>query len=220
MKFIELEGLDGCGKTTQINEICKRLEENNQDFKKIKLPDYENDSSILVRKYLNGDFGKTANDVNAYAASLFYTVDRIASYSESWKEDYLNDRLIIADRYTSANLIYQMAKLPKIEWAKYLHWLTNLEFNMVELPKPNEVIFLDMPVEISQKLMSERYNGDESKKDIHEKNVEYLKLCREAALYAAEHLDWKIVSCVTDTGEIRTIEDINEEIMKYIFAYC
>ncbi|MGN0525889.1 MAG: dTMP kinase [Acutalibacteraceae bacterium] len=209
--FIDLEGLDGCGKTTQTELICKRLENDGIEYKQIKLPDYESESSILVRKYLAGDFGKNANDVNAYATSVLYAADRFASYTERWSKEYKEGKLIFADRYTPANAIYQMTKLDKSEWDDFLEWLVDFEYNKIGIPAPDKVIFLDMPVEVSQKLMSQRYKGDENKKDVHECNVEFLHKCREAALYAAKKQGWVTVPCSKD-GEPLPIETINDNI--------
>ena len=209
--FIDLEGLDGCGKTTQTELLCKRFEKENINYKKIKLPDYDSDSSILVRKYLNGDFGKNANDVNAFAASVLFAADRFASYTEKWKNDYENDTLIFSDRYTPANALYQMTKLEPEEWDSYLEWLFDFEYNKIGIPEPTMVVFLDMPVEVSQKLMTSRYNGDESKKDVHECNVEFLHKCRESALYACKKYGWKVISCA-ENGELLSIETINDRI--------
>ncbi len=209
--FVDLEGLDGSGKTTQTELICKRLMSDGVDFKQIKLPDYESDSSILVRKYLNGDFGTNAGDVNAYAASVLYAADRFASFTEKWGSDYKAGKLIFADRYTPANALYQMTKLEKSEWDSYLDWLFDFEYNKIGIPAPDKVIFLDMPVEVSQKLMTSRYNGDESKKDVHEANVEFLLACREAALYAADKYGWSVICCAKD-GEPLSIKAINDKI--------
>lgn len=213
--FIDLEGLDGCGKTTQTELVCKRLAEDGIGFKKIKLPDYESESSILVRKYLAGDFGKNAEDVNAYAASVLYAADRFASYTEKWKKEYLEGKLIFADRYTPANAIYQMTKLDKAQWDSYLEWLFDFEYNKIGIPAPDKVIFLDMPVEVSQKLMTHRYEGDESKKDVHEANVSFLNACREAAAYAADKCGWELVSCA-ENGEPLSVPEINEAVYKII----
>lgn len=213
--FIDLEGLDGCGKTTQTELLCKRFEKENINYKKIKLPDYESDSSILVRKYLNGDFGKNANDVNAFAASVLFAADRFASYTEKWKNDYLNGTLIFSDRYTPANALYQMTKLEPEEWDSYLEWLFDFEYNKIGIPEPTMVVFLDMPVEVSQKLMTNRYNGDESKKDVHECDVEFLHKCRKSALYACQKYGWKVISCA-ENGELLSIEEINDKIYNEI----
>ncbi len=213
--FIDLEGLDGCGKTTQTELLCKRFEKENIKYKKIKLPDYDSDSSILVRKYLNGDFGKNANDVNAFAASVLFAADRFASYTEKWKNDYLDGTLIFSDRYTPANALYQMTKLNPEEWDSYLEWLFDFEYKKIGIPEPTMVVFLDMPVEVSQKLMTSRYNGDESKKDVHECDVEYLHKCRESALYACKKYGWKVISCA-ENGELLSIETINDKIYEEI----
>ncbi len=213
--FIDLEGLDGCGKTTQTELLCKRFEKENIKYKKIKLPNYDSDSSILVRKYLNGDFGKNANDVNAFAASVLFAADRFASYTEKWKNDYLDGTLIFSDRYTPANALYQMTKLNPEEWDSYLEWLFDFEYKKIGIPEPTMVVFLDMPVEVSQKLMTSRYNGDESKKDVHECDVEYLHKCRESALYACKKYGWKVVSCA-ENGELLSIETINDKIYEEI----
>lgn len=206
-KFVVLEGLDGCGKTTQLEKLCERLTEDGREFKRIKLPDYSGASSGVIKQYLAGAFP----EITPYASSLLYTVDRITSFENGWKKDYENGTLIVADRYTSSNIIFQMTKLPRDEWSYYIDWLTNLEFNQAGLPAPDKVIFLDMPVEVSQKLMSKRYNGDESKKDIHESNIEYLEQCREAALYAANRLGWTVISCA-ENREPLSIDIINDKI--------
>ncbi len=213
--FVDLEGLDGSGKTTQTELICKRLKEDGIDFRQIKLPDYDSDSSILVRKYLAGDFGKNAGDVNSYAASVLYAADRFASYTEKWGADYSAGKLIFADRYTPANALYQMTKLDKSEWDSFLEWLFDFEYEKIGIPAPDKVIFLDMPVEVSQRLMTSRYGGDETKKDVHEANVEFLNACREAALYAAEKYGWSVVNCA-ENGEPLPIEVINDEVYKIL----
>ena len=173
-RLVVLDGLDGSGKTTQFEIIGKKLEKLHT-VKPISFPDYENPSSALVKMYLNGEISGSAAGVNAYAASSFYAVDRYASYKMFWEENYKRGELILASRYVSSNAIHQMVKLPEEQWESYLDWLEDYEYGKLGLPKPDMVIFLDMPVEISQKLMSGRYHGDESRKDIHESDVEYLR---------------------------------------------
>lgn len=194
-ELIVLEGLDGSGKSTQFERLDKWLFGKGIVHKAISFPDYEQPSSALVKMYLSGEFSKNADEVNAYAASSFYAVDRYASFKKFWEREYREGQLILAARYVTSNCIYQMVKLPRNEWDSYIDWLCDYEYTRLGLPQPDKVIFLDMPIEISQRLMSGRYCGDEQKKDIHEANVSFLKKCREAALFSAEKLGWVIVPC-------------------------
>ena len=214
-KLIIMEGLDGSGKSTQTALLEKYLEKRGVKYKKIKLPDYESPSSTLVNMYLAGEFGKSADDVNAYAAGAFYAVDRFASFNQKWKKDYEEGTLILADRYATSNSIYQMEKLDKSEWDSYLNWSEDFEYVKIGIPKPDLVIYLDMPIEISQRLMTSRYNGDEDKKDVHEADVEFLKKCRTSALFAAEKQGWKVISCAKD-NEPLSIETIHSKVIDAI----
>ncbi len=211
-KIIVIEGLDGSGKNTQARLLCDRLSE---DFKikRLSFPDYDSQSSALVKMYLGGEFSDDPMAVNAYAASSFYAVDRIASYLKNWKEDFEGGVNFVFDRYTTSNAVYMLSKLEGEEKEVFLSWLVDFEFNKMGLPKPDKVIYLDMPTEISQKLMSKRYEGDESKKDLHEKNVDFLKICRENALFAAEKLGWTVIQC-SDGENPYTIEEISEKVYK------
>ncbi len=214
-KLIVIEGLDGSGKSTQVKLLHEKLQKDNIEIKQIKLPDYESDSSALVRMYLSGKFGLHPEDVNIYAASLFYAVDRYASFKSKWIEDYVNGKLILADRYTTSNAVHQTVKFPKEQWDEYLSWLFETEYVKMGIPKPDAVIFLDMDVDISQKLMSGRYSGEESKKDVHEADVAYLKRCHEAALYVADKYSWDVIKCY-DGDEPLAIEDISGKIYEKI----
>ena len=214
-KLIIIEGLDGCGKSTQTQLLENYFKDSNIDYKKIKLPDYDSPSSTLVKMYLGGEFGKNAGDVNAYAAGAFYAVDRFASYVLNWKKDYDNGTVILADRYATSNSIYQMEKIEPSKWDEYLDWSADFEYNKIGIPRPDCVIFLDMPVEISQKLMTSRYNGDEGKKDVHEANVEFLQKCRKSALYTAEKQGWCVVQC-SDGENPLPIEQIHNKIVDIV----
>lgn len=214
-KLIVFEGLDGCGKSTQVSLLENALTLRNADFRRIKLPDYDDKSSELVKMYLAGEFGNSADELSPFAASAFYAVDRIASYKRHWEEDYLNKDFIIADRYTTSNAIYQMNKLPYDKWEEYLSWMEEFEYQKLGLPKPSKVIYLDVSLERSQEQLSKRYNGDESKKDIHERDVSFLKRCYESAMFAADKLGWIKIDCMKD-GKMRQAEDISEEILKIV----
>ena len=211
-KLIVIEGLDGSEKSTQLELLPKKLLENGINSKTVSFPDYESDSSALVKMYLNGEFGKKPDDVNAYTASLFYAVDRFASYKTSWGEYYNQDGVIISGRYTTSNAVHQTSKMCESGWQSFIDWLYDLEYNKVGIPKPDKVIFLDMPVEVSQKLLSGRYNGNEAKKDIHESDTEYLAKCRKAAMFTADYSGWTVIPCAKD-GEPRSIEDISNDIL-------
>ena len=214
-RLIVIEGLDGSGKSTQIEILKKRLEEDKKAPFEIKLPYYSDESSTLVKMYLGGQFGSEPGDVNAYAASTFYAADRYASFKKYWSREYNGGRLILADRYTTSNAVHQMTKLPENMWDAYLEWLFDFEYNKLSIPSPDCVIFLDMPVEISQRLMSERYDGNEGKKDVHERNVRYLLSCYETAKYAAEKLGWYVIKC-SENGQPRSIDSIADEIYECV----
>ncbi len=214
-KLIVIEGLDGSGKSTQLELLPKRLKEMGIDTKSVSFPDYENPSSTLVRMYLNGDFGKNPSDVNAYAASVFYCADRFASFKQSWGEFYNGGGVVVSGRYTTSNAVHQTSKLPREEWEDFLSWLYDFEYNKIGIPKPDAVIFLDMPVEVSQKLLDRRYNENGGKKDIHESDVGYLENCRRAAKFTADYSGWITVPCA-ESGEVRSIEAISDDILKEV----
>ena len=210
-KLIVLEGLDGSGKATQAKLLAEHLAAQGVPVQKITFPDYASDSSALVKMYLAGQFGQHPDDVNAYAASSFYAVDRYASYKKDWGSFYENGGIVIADRYTTSNAVHQCSKLPPEQWESFLHWLFDYEFRLLGLPEPDRVIYLQVDPAVSQRLMTQRYHGDESRKDVHEKDIEYLARSRRAAEYCAEHLGWATVHC-TENGAMRTIEEIQAEV--------
>ena len=198
MPLIVIEGLDGSGKATNAALLEGYLKEKGHTVKKITFPVYESDSSAPVRMYLSGQFGKKPGDVNAYAASALYAVDRFASYRTDWKADLDAGAWVIADRYTTSNAVHQASKLEGDERDGYLEWLYDFEFDKIGLPRPDAVIYLDVPPAVSQKLIEGRYAADNSKKDIHEQDVEYLEHCRSAAIYAADKLGWHKIPLTTN----------------------
>lgn len=193
-KLIIIEGLDGSGKSTQIEILRKRAQQAGKQVRQVKFPNYAEDSSALVRAYLAGELG-SLHEINAYAASVLYSVDRYATFRRHMKEDYDNGCIFFLDRYTTANMYHQTTKLPKEEWDSFLEWLEDLEYGKMGLPKPDLVLYLDMKPQTAKKLMENRYHGDESKKDLHEADFSYLLSCRDAALYAAQRCGWEVLSC-------------------------
>lgn len=215
-KLIVIEGLDGSGKATQAELLYKRLCDGGCSVKKVSFPNYESASSSLVKMYLNGEFGSHPDDVNAYAASSFYAVDRYASYKKEWKVFLDSGGTVIADRYTTSNAIHQCSKLPREQWDGYLNWLFDYEYKLLRIPEPTLTFYLHVDPEVSQQLMSKRYDGDEQKKDIHEKDLDYLKRSQDAASYCVDKLGWVLIECCRD-GVLRSVEEIHSDIMKYAF---
>lgn len=211
-KIIVFEGTDGSGKATQKNRLCDFFRENGIDFREVTFPRYSEESSSLVRMYLGGEFGSKPTDVPAKTSSVFFAVDRYASYQKDWKEYYQNGGIIVCDRYTTSNAVHQTPKLPENEWWDFTDWLFDFEYNLMGIPKPDLVFFMDMPSEYTFKLIEQR-QGNEG--DIHEKDHDYLVHCRECALKIAERYDWKVVHCIKD-NKIRTIEDISNEVCKIV----
>ena len=164
-KIIVIEGLDGSGKATQTKILAEKLESRGLKVRKLEFPDYSNPSSALVKMYLGGEFGSKPEDVNAYAASAFYAVDRVASYMQFWKKDYQDGTVILSDRYATSNIIYQMAKVEDSQREQFIEWQADFEYKKLGLPEADAVIYLDVDPDVSQKLMEQRYQGDNSKKD-------------------------------------------------------
>ena len=214
-KLIVIEGLDGSGKATQSALLRVSLEARGFKVRALDFPRYDSDSSALVRMYLRGDFGSDPDAVNSYAAAAFYAVDRAASYLDDWRKDYEAGAVLVADRYTTSNAVYQTAKLPVAERSAFLEWLFDFEYNKLALPAPDAVIYLDMDIGVSERLLAKRYGGDESKKDIHEKSGEFQRRCRSAALACADKRGWHIISC-DESGEPRSESDIAADVMRAV----
>ena len=203
--------LDGSGKATQTKLLFEKLNDRGMNVRRLEFPDYDSPSSALVKMYLGGEFGNKPEDVNAYAASAFYAVDRIAGFLKDWKRDYQGDTVFLSDRYATSNLIYQMSKLPESEWENYIKWQADFEYDKLGLPRPDAVLYLDVEPDVSQKLMEKRYGGDNSKKDLHESNLRFLLSCRESALYAVQNCGWQLINCC-ESGDIKPIEKIAADI--------
>ena len=217
-KLFVIDGTDGSGKQTQFNRLCQKLEKENIDFMKLSFPRYDNPSSSLVKMYLSGEFGKDAKEVNPYVASTFYAADRYAGYKQEFEEYYKNDGIILADRYTTANMVHQAGKIQdKQEREKFLDWLWDLEFNLYGIPVPTKVFFLNMPPEKSFELMRNRRNKftGEFIKDIHESDEGHMIDAYNAACDLVEKYNWHEVKCIQD-GNLRSREDIHEEIYEEI----
>ena len=217
-KLFVIDGTDGSGKQTQFNKLRERLDADKVEYRVVSFPNYDSPSSSLVKMYLSGEFGTNAKEISPYIASTFYAADRYATFQTGYKEYYENGGIILADRYTTANMVHQAGKIDdKEERKKFLDWLWDYEFNLYGLPVPTEVFFLNMPVEKSIELMENRENKftHENKKDIHERDKNHLKDAYNAACQVAKDYNWYEVKCIKENN-IRTIEDIHEEIYQEI----
>lgn len=212
--LIAIDGVDASGKQTQTELLALRLKNEGIYIRQVSFPAYDNPSSTLVKMYLNGEFGSHPSDVNAYATSVLFASDRFATFRTDWGKDYNNDKIILADRYVSSNLIHQASKIDDlIEKDRFLVWLDDLEYNIFSLPRPDITIFLDMPPEYGARLMADRLNKStgEKQKDIHESDRDYLEKSYENAIYVAKKFGWKIISCISNNN-IRSIDDIHNDI--------
>lgn len=220
-KLFVIDGTDGSGKQTQLQKLKERFDKERIEYRTVSFPNYDSPSSSLVKMYLNGDFGTDAQAISPYIASTFYAVDRYATFKTGYQEYYNNGGIILADRYTTANMVHQAGKIKDDnEREKFLDWLWNFEFNFYGLPIPTQVFFLNMPTEYAQKLMENRANKitHEEKKDIHERSKTHLKDAYNEACKLAKKYNWHEIKCVND-GTIRTIEEIHEEIFEDIRKY-
>jgi len=213
MSLIVIDGIDGTGKSTQFRLLCERLRKENVPFRSQNFPRYDKDSSLLLRQYLAGNFGKSVSDVSAYTASVFFAVDRAAAFLEGLSDYCDNGGLLLCDRYTTSNAVHQASKLPKAERAAFAEWLFDFEYNKLGLPEPTRVFLLDMPAALSRELVKRR--GAEE--DIHEQDAAYLERSAEAAREIAEKFGWYVISCAKE-GQLRTPEEISDEIWSAVFA--
>ena len=214
-KLIVIEGTDGSGKSTQFRRLTEHLQQDAQAFKTLVFPRYSEPSSALIRMYLGGEFGTKPSDVNAYAASSFYAVDRYASYKQDWGNWYVNGGLIVSDRYTISNAVEEAAKEPKEKQGEFLKWLYEFEYDRLGLPRPDLTIYLDVPTAFTEQLMRRREEQTNTQADIHEQDMSYLAVCRETGRAAAKYYGWHIINCVRD-GQMRSIEDIHSEIFALV----
>ena len=217
-KLFVIDGTDGSGKQTQFEKLKERLDKDGIEYRTVSFPNYDSPSSSLVKMYLSGEFGTDAQEINPYIASTFYAADRYATFQTGYKKYYEDGGIILADRYTTANMVHQAGKIKdKEERDKFLKWLWDFEFKLYGLPIPTEVFFLNMPTEKALELVKDRKNkfDENAKKDIHESNEKHMKDAYEAACDVAKEYNWFEIKCMRD-NELRTIDDIHEEIYEEV----
>ena len=217
-KLFVIDGTDASGKQTQLKKLQERLEKENIEYKLVSFPNYDSESSSLVKMYLSGEFGKNAKEISPYVASTFFAADRYATFKKELEEFYNNGGIILADRYTTANMVHQAGKITdKEEREKFLNWLWDFEFNLYKLPVPTEVFFLNMPPKYAFELMKNRENKftHEAQKDIHESDKNHIIDSYNAACEVADKYSWTKIECV-ENNKLRTIEEIHEDIFKIV----
>lgn len=220
-KLIVLDGTDGSGKSTQFQMLAERMRAEGANYTDIKFPVYDSPASVLVRRYLAGEYGANADDVNIYAASMFYAMDRYDAWKKDynrWRSVYEGGGIVIADRYTTANFIHQGGKLNTMgERFKFFTWLEEIEYNLFGLPKPDEVILLDMPASKAVSMLEKRRKETGETADIHEKDVEFISRCHESAMDAAFAMDWRVVACASMGGlAVRPAEQIHKDVWEAV----
>lgn len=222
--ILEFEGTDGSGKQTQTELLLDRLSKELAGVRKVTkqdFPNYKSESAGPVNMYLHGDLGANANDMDAYQISPLYAADRLCTYAKigGFGEVYKEGGVVILDRYTGSNLIHQACKIEDLNKRdEFLEWAQELEFKYMKLPKPTVVIFLDMPVEASKKLREGRALKV-GKKDIHEQDQTHMYKAYDAGKYVANKCGWITVSCVDENKNIKTVEQIHEEIYEIVKKY-
>lgn len=221
-KFIVIEGLDGSGKSTQINLLKKHLEKQNIKYKYLHFP--RTDSEIygdLIAKFLRGELGDI-NAVSPYLVALLYAGDRdnAKTLINNWLKD---DYLVIVDRYVNSNIAFQCAKLTDDEEKNKLRkWINHLEYEHFKIPKPDLSIFVDVPFAFTSQKLTEQRTGDDrdylkGKKDIHEENIdfqynvkkEYLKIVNSEAKF-------ELIDCSKDENTILSPDEIFEKIISVL----
>jgi len=216
-KLIVFEGIDGSGKSTQLNLMCDRLSTEGKDFRLLRFPRYDEPSSALVRMYLGGEFGDDPDAVNAYAASSFFAVDRIASYIQDWRGYYENGGLVMTDRYSTSNAIHQGAKLPPEDRRNYFKWLCEFEFDQMGLPAPDSVVYMDISAKRALRRLERRQAETGTAGDIHENDITYLEECVRCGAQAADHYGWNKISCFSGDNE-RSADELHGEIYSMIMS--
>lgn len=211
-KLIVIEGVDGSGKQTQSEALTARLKAHGEKAMRVAYPRYDKDSTLLVRYYLSGGFGSDPDAVNPYLASAFYAADRYASYEEDLKDFLADDGIVIADRYTTSNMVHQAGKIrDAAARVAFLDWLWDYEFNRLDLPEPTVTFFLNIPPEISEKLIAKRAAEQHQTKDIHETHPDYLRESYDNALALVKRYNWRQIDCAPD-GTLLSPEAIGEKI--------
>ena len=215
-KLLVIDGIDGIGKETQSKLLSQRLNLKGIKNFQISFPRYKSTSGLLIKEYLRGDMG-SFEELNPYSISLLYSIDRYVSYINEMKKHINNNELIICDRYTTSNMMYQGIKFKSMEKLnEYIDWIEYTEFELMKIPKPDMIIFLKTDnININKNNINKRNINHE--KDIHEENENILKDSNMIGIYLAEKFNWNIINCTDkNSNELLSINDINDKILDLV----
>ena len=219
-KLIVIDGSDGSGKATQTKLLVKYLKKTGKKVKTLDFPRYEdNFFGEFIGECLTGKYGDFVT-LDPHITSVLYAADRFESKDklDKWLEE---GNTVVLDRYVSANQIHQGGKIfDSAKRKEFLQWLDKMEYGIFKLPRPGKVIYLDVPVEISRKLIKKSQNKKQyqkdGKKDLTEQSTDYLKNARNSALWLSrENKNWSRIQCVKN-DVLRSIDDIHSEIIGLI----
>lgn len=210
-KLILLDGTDGSGKKTQCDLLVERLKRDGRTIGYVDFPRYGERSAVLVEDYLNGKFGM-ANEVDPYAASLFYALDRWVAIP-GINQDLAAGKIVIANRYVVSSMGHQAGKIKsQVKRREYYQWLDNLEYQILKIPRPNLNIILHMPAAIAQRLIdhkSPRQYLNGKKRDIHEADLNHLQQAEQSYLEVATIFpNFKVIECAPD-NQLMTPQEIH-----------
>ncbi len=209
-KLVVIEGADGSGKATQTTRLYERLRNLRVNVLRVSFPNYESESSALIKMYLRGDFGGNPESVNPYASAMFYAVDRFASF-QTWKDFYEDGGIILADRYFASNMAHQAVKFNrKMDREKFWNWVEDIEIKKFQLPRPNLTIFLDMPPEISAMLRQKR-----GRTDLHESDYNYMVKSYKMYVELSQKYKWETIKCA-ENNFARSSLDIEQDIFRLV----
>lgn len=222
---IEIEGSDGSGKETQTKLLKEKLEKAGLKTEIMSFPNYESESSGPVKLYLDGKCGNI-NSLDAYQTSILYAADRVCHLNKL-NDLIKNNDVVLLDRYVGSNLIYQSAKIynnSTKEVIDFIKYWELFEYDLLSLPKPDLVLYLDMDYSVSKKLRKNRKNKSCTKNDINELNDEYMKQVSDIGRIVANYLLWENIKCYNSFlfgiyKAPKSIEEISNNIFNYIKAH-